>query len=75
MNRLVAENFEDHYPIEQYQQYQAYCSNSLRFNAVKVQNAAKKTSNVYAQKLNKNTDFVMNSSILATADHIEYIIK
>lgn len=75
MNRLVAENFEVHYPIEQYQQYQAYCSNSLSFNAVKVQNASKKTSSFYAPKLNKNYDFVMNSSILEPVVQIEYVLK
>lgn len=75
MNRLVAENFDVHYPIEQYQQYQAYCSNSLSFNAVKVESVAKNTSSFYSPKLNKNYDFVMNSSILEPMVQIEYVLK
>lgn len=75
MDRLVAENFAVHYPIEQYQQYQAYCSNSLSFNAVKVQSVAKNTSSFYSPKLNKNYDFVLNSSILEPMVQIEYVLK
>tara|TARA_R110002124_G_scaffold204947_1_gene371262 strand:- start:1038 stop:2048 length:1011 start_codon:yes stop_codon:yes gene_type:complete len=75
MDRLVAENFAVHYPIEQYQQYQAYCSNSLSFNAVKVENSAKSTSSFYSPKLNKNYDFVMNASILEPVVQIEYVLK
>lgn len=75
MDRLVAENFAVYYPIEQYQQYQAYCSNSLSFNAVKVQSVAKNTSSFYSPKLNKNYDFVLNSSILEPMVQIEYVLK
>ncbi len=75
MNRMVAENFDIHYPIEQYQQYQAYCSNSLSFNAVKVESQSKSTSSFYSPKLNKNYDVVFNASILEPMVQIEYVLK
>lgn len=75
MDRLLAENFAIHYPIEQYKQYQAYCSNSLSFNAVKVESQAKTVSSFYSPKLNKNYDVVINASILEPMVQIEYVLK
>lgn len=74
-DRMIAEDFEIHYPVEQYDQYQVYCSNSLNFNAVKVNNANKSTSSFYNPKLNKDYDFVMNPAIIEPLVQIEYVLK
>lgn len=75
MERMVAENFEIHYPVEQYNQYQAYCSNSLSFSTQKVNSANKKTSSFYTPLLNKNFDIVVNPNITEPLVQIEYVIK
>ena len=74
--RMMADVFEVHYPVEQYQSYQAYCSYSMeKRNGVNVNNAQKSTSNFYLPKMNKNYDFVVNPTILEPVVQIEYAIS
>ena len=74
-NRLLAEGFAVHYPVEQYQSYQAYCSNALEYKAGVVVPSQKVVSQFYMPKLNKSYDFVINPSFLAPVVQIEYEIK
>lgn len=74
-NRLMTEGFAIHYPIEQYQSYQAYCTNALTFKHGVTNTATKATSQFYMPKLNKNYDFVINASMLEPVVQVEYEIK
>ncbi len=74
-NRFMAEGFAVHYPVEQYQSYQAYCSNALQHKSGAVVQSQKVVSQYYMPKLNKSFDFVINPSFLAPVVQIEYEIK
>jgi hypothetical protein len=74
-NRLMSEGFAVHYPVEQYQNYQAYCSNALQYKAGTVVPSQKVVSQFYMPMLNKSFDFVINPSFLAPVVQIEYEIK
>ncbi len=74
-NRIMTEGFAIHYPIEQYQSYQAYCTNALTYKHEINSTATKITSQFYMPKLNKNYDFVVNASMLEPVVQVEYEIK
>lgn len=71
--RRMAEGFNIHYPIEQYQTYTAYVSNKFNVKAgAGVSEVPKTTSEFYMPKMAKGYDFVENPSILAPVVQMEY---
>jgi len=75
-NKILADGFAVHYPVEQYQTYTAYCSNSLNYTqADNVKTYQKVTSQFYMPKFNKGYDFVINSAMLEPVVQIEYEIS
>jgi hypothetical protein len=77
LDRRLAEGFNTTYPIEQYQTYLAYCSNTLNSVTVNgtVTPAPKTTSQFYQPKPAKGYDFVLNPTILEPVVQIEYELK
>jgi len=75
-NRILADGFSVHYPLEQYKTYTAYCSNALSFSkADNVKTYQKVTSQFYMAIANRGYDFVINTAILEPVVQIEYEIQ
>ena len=75
-NRILADGFAVHYPLEQYKTYTAYCSNALSFSkAENVKTYEKVTSQFYMPLANRGYDFVINTSILEPVVQVEYEIQ
>lgn len=74
--RFLNDAFFIHYPVEQYNSYQAYCSNSINVKPGANVNTVNKTnSSFYMPKQNKNYDVVVNAVILEPVVQIEYQLK
>lgn len=75
-NRILADGFAVHYPLEQYKTYTAYCSNALSFSKSEdVKTYQKVTSQFYLPLANRGYDFVINGSFLEPVVQIEYEIQ
>lgn len=70
----VAEGFRTTYPIERYQTYTAFCSNSLNVRAENgtIVQQDKTTSEFYMPIVPKGYDFVVNAGVLEPVVQIEY---
>jgi hypothetical protein len=75
-NRILADGFAVHYPLEQYKTYTAYCSNALSFSKTEnVKTYQKVSSQFYMPLANRGYDFVINTSILEPVVQVEYEIQ
>ncbi len=79
-NKQIAEGYKVFYPVEMYQSYQAYSSNSLnlRNNQGKtgaVTYADKTTTYYYQPVVNRDFDFVINHEIVEPTIQIVYEIR
>ena len=75
-NRVLADGFAVHYPLEQYKTYTAYCSNALSFSKTEnVKTYQKVTSQFYMPIANRGYDFVINTAMLEPVVQVEYEIQ
>lgn len=74
--KQMIEGYQVHYPIEQYQSYQAFSSSSLDLKkTANVNNAAKSRTSYYNSVPNKEFDFVVNPVVLAPVVQVLYQVK
>jgi len=75
--RQMNEGFKVVYPIEMYQQYQAYVNNKLSIinTTTNTQHAKKTTTHYYKPVVDKDFDFVINPRIFEPVIQIMYELK
>jgi len=74
--KQMVEGYQVHYPIEQYQSYQAFARSSLDLKkAANVNNASKSRTSYYKSVPNKEFDFVINPVVLSPVVQVLYQVK
>ena len=76
LNKTIADNFKVVLPVEMYKSYQSYNSSSLNLKKSANINTVSKSKTVYYQPIiDKEFDFVINSTILEPVIQVMYEIK
>ena len=78
VERQIADGYKVVLPVEMYQSYQAYNSSSINFKKagyIDVDEANKSTSLYYQPVIDKEFDFVINSTILEPVIQVMYEVK
>jgi uncharacterized protein YggE len=76
VEKKIVDGYKITYPIEMYKYYEAYNSSSLNFKKATNINQVNKSTTLYYQPiLNKEFDFVINSTVLEPVIQVQYEVK